>query len=155
LGVGFRCGLEKVSVPFLDYGIPVEYELVRSLTTVAKGEREHRGKVFVVNTDAQMTGGFSFAGGQPQQIPEQAIIGELKKQYIVEALDLTQPLDLKKVKKGDVMLAVQPSSLGPQQMSNLVDAVKKGVPTAIFEDPSTYFMSFVPGTADPKRSPGG
>jgi uncharacterized membrane protein YczE len=50
-----------VSVPFLDYGIPVEYELVRSLTTVAKAEREHRKKVFVVNTDAQMTGGFSMA----------------------------------------------------------------------------------------------
>jgi len=155
LGVGFRCGLEKVSVPFLDYGIPVEYELVRSLTTVAKAEREHRKKVFVVNTDAQMTGGFSMAMMQPQQIPEQAIIGELKKQYVVEQLDLTEPLDLSKVRKGDVILAVQPSSLGPQQLSNLVDAVKKGIPTAIFEDPATYFMSFVPGTMEPKRPPGG
>lgn len=155
LGVGFRCGLEKVSVPFLDYGIPVEYELVRSLTTVAKAEREHRKKVFVVNTDAQMTGGFSMAMMQPQQIPEQPIIGELKKQYVVEQLDLTEPLDLSKVRKGDVLLAVQPSSLGPQQLSNLVDAVKKGVPTAIFEDPATYFMQFVPGTMEPKRPPGG
>ena len=155
LGVGFRCGLEKVSVPFLDYGIPVEYELVRSLTTVAKAEREHRKKVFVVNTDAQMTGGFSMAMMQPQQIPEQQIVAELKKQYVVEQLDLTEPLDLNKVKKGDVILAVQPSSLGPQQLTNLVDAVKKGVPTAIFEDPATYFMAFVPGTMQPKRPPGG
>lgn len=155
LGVGFRCGREMVSVPFLDYGIPVEYELVRSLTTVAKAERGHRRKVFVVATDAQMTGGFTMAMMQPQQIPEQAIIGELKKQYVVESLDLTEPLDLSKVKKGDVMLVVQPSSLGPQQLSNLVDAVKKGVPAAIFEDPATYFMSFVPGTMEPKRAPGG
>jgi ABC-2 type transport system permease protein len=155
LGVGFRCGLEKVSVPFLDYGIPVEYELVRSLTTVAKAEREHRKKVFVVNTDAQMTGGFTMAMMQPQQIPEQQIVAELKKQYVVEQLDLTEPLDLAKVRKGDVILAVQPSSLGPQQLSNLVDAVKKGVPTAIFEDPATYFMAFVPGTMQPKRPPGG
>lgn len=155
LGVGFRCGLEKVSVPFLDYGIPVEYELVRSLTTVAQAEREHRKKVFVVNTDAQMTGGFTMAMMQPQQIPEQQIIAELKKQYAVEQLDLTEPLDLSKVRKGDVILVVQPSSLGPQQLSNLVDAVKKGVPTAIFEDPSTSFMGFVPGTMQPKRPPGG
>jgi ABC-2 type transport system permease protein len=154
LGLGFRCGLEKVSVPFLDYGVPVEYELVRSLTTVAKGEREHRRKVFIVATDAQMTGGFTMAGMQPQQIPEQAIIAELKKQYVVESLDLTEPLSLEKLKKGDVMMVVQPSSLNPQQMNNLVEAVKKGVPTAIFEDPSTYYMSHVVGTAEPKRQQG-
>jgi ABC-2 type transport system permease protein len=155
LGVGFRCGLEKVSVPFLDYGIPVEYELVRSLTTVAKGEREHRRKVFVVATDAQMNGGFSMGMGGPRQTPEQEILGELRKQYNVETLDLTEPLDLGKLRKGDVVLAVQPSSLGPQQMNNLVEAVKKGVPTAIFEDPVTYFLSDAPGTMDPRRAPGG
>ena len=27
----------------------------------------------------------------PQQIPEQAIVGELKKQYNVESLDVTEP----------------------------------------------------------------
>jgi ABC-2 type transport system permease protein len=154
LGVGFRCGLEKVSVPFLDYGVPVEYELVRSLTTVAQGERSSRKKVFVVNTDAQMMGGFTMNMMSPQQIPEQALIGELRKQYTVESLDLTEPLSLEKVKPGDVMLVVQPSSLGPQQMANLVDAVKKGVPAAIFEDPAPAVLGHVPGTGEPKRPSG-
>jgi ABC-2 type transport system permease protein len=154
LGVGFRCGLEKVSVPFLDYGVPVEYELVRSLTTVAQGERTRRKKIFVVNTDAQLTGGFTVNMMSPQQIPEQAIIGELRKQYTVESLDLTEPLSLDKVKSGDVMLVVQPSSLGPQQMANLVNAVKQGVPAAIFEDPLPVVFGYVPGTAEPKRQSG-
>ncbi len=154
LGIGMRCGLEKVSVPFLDYGVPVEYELVRSLTTVAKGEREHRKKVWVVSTDAQIMGGFTGGGfpmSMPQQIPEQAIIAELKKQYKVDALDVTEPVDIEKFKEGDVMLAVQPSSLNPQQMANFVAAVKLGIPTAIFEDPLPAVMRQVVGTGDPKR----
>ena len=40
LGAAFNCGLEKVVVPFFDYGIPVEYELTRSIGTVAEGERK-------------------------------------------------------------------------------------------------------------------
>ncbi len=37
--------------------------------------------------------------------------------------------------KYDVLLAVQPSSLAPEQMDNFVAAVRGGQPTAIFEDP--------------------
>jgi len=52
---------------------------------------------------------------------------------------------------------VQPSSLGPQQLANLVDAVTKGQPAAIFEDPFPYVMQQigVVGTADPKPPMGG
>ena len=57
LGAAFSCGLEKVVVPFFDYGIPVEYELTRSIGTVAVGDRK---KVGIVRTDAQVFGGFSF-----------------------------------------------------------------------------------------------
>ena len=35
LGAAFKAGLEKVTVPIFEYGIPVEYELVRSINTVA------------------------------------------------------------------------------------------------------------------------
>lgn len=151
LGVGMRCGTEEVSVPFLDYGLPVEYELVRSIATVAKAEKKHRKKLGVVSTDAQVMGGFTMAGMMPQQIPPQSIIAELQKQYSVESVDLTEPLTSGKY---DVLLVVQPSSLGPQQMGNLVSAVKQGVPCAIFEDPLPAFMSQAPGTADPKRGGG-
>jgi ABC-2 type transport system permease protein len=150
LGVGFRCGPEQVSVPFLDFGVPVEYELVRSLVTVAKGDRKSRKRIGVVATDAQMTGGISMANFmQPQQIPEQAIMEELRKQYTVESVDLSQPVENDKY---DVLMAVQPSTLGPQQMANLIAAAKNGVPMAIFEDPLPGFMSHVSGTSEPRRS---
>ena len=55
----------------------------------------------------------------------------------------------------DVLLAVQPSSLGPEQMTNFVAAVKAGQPTAIFEDPLPVLMTNVPGTSQPRRSPMG
>ena len=67
LGVAFTCGLEKVVVPFLDSGTPVEYELIRSICTVAGQARKKLG---VVQTDANLFGGFTMAGGRPQQIPK-------------------------------------------------------------------------------------
>ena len=135
LGAAFRCGLQKVVVPFFDYGIPVEYELIRSINTVSQTERKTIG---VVRTDAQLFGGFSFAGGQPRQLPRQAIIEELEKQYDIEEVDLTQP-----VAEGryDVLLVVQPSSLPPEGMEFLVQAIRSGIPTAVFEDPLPAFMA--------------
>ncbi|MGE0758208.1 MAG: Gldg family protein [Pirellulaceae bacterium] len=149
LGAAFTCGLEKVVVPFFDYGVPVEYELVRSIGTVAQ---EKRKKVGVLNTDAQMFGGFSMAGGMPRQIPKQEIIEELEKQYDVEQVDPAQPIE---VGKYDVLIVVQPSSLGEPEMDNLVNAVKAGQPTAIFEDPSPIFLTTAPATGEPKQAPGG
>jgi len=149
LGAAFSCGLEKVVVPFFDYGVPVEYELIRSIGTVAQGERK---KIGVLRTDAQLYGGFSMAGGMPRQIPKQEIVDELEKQYDVEEVDPTNPID---VVKYDLLLAVQPSSLAPEQFTNFVDAVRAGLPTAIFEDPMPIFLSIAPGTGEPKQAPGG
>lgn len=149
LGAAFTCGLEKVVVPFFDYGIPVEYELIRSIGTVAEGERKKLG---LVRTDAQLMGGFSFAGGMPQQIPRQEIVDELDKQYDIEEVDPTSPIEQEKY---DVLMVVQPSSLGPGQLPNVVEAIKAGMPTAIFEDPAPLFLNTAPGTGQPKQAPGG
>ncbi|MFV1963902.1 MAG: Gldg family protein [Pirellulaceae bacterium] len=149
LGAAFICGLEKVVVPFFDYGVSVEYELIRSIGTVAEGQRK---KIGVLRTDAQLYGGFSMAGGMPRQIPKQEIVNELEKQYDVEEVDPNNPIDTEKY---DVLLAVQPSSLSPEQFSNFVDAVKAGMATAIFEDPMPIFMGNAPGTGEPKQAPGG
>ena len=54
-----------------------------------------------------------------------------------------------------MLLAVQPSSLAPQQMDNFIAAVKSGQPTAIFEDPFPWIAPDVPGTKAPKQPPGG
>jgi ABC-2 type transport system permease protein len=147
LGAAVTCGLEKVVVPFFDYGIPVEYELIRSISTASKGARKKLG---VVRTDAQLMGGFSFAGGQPQNIPRAAILEELEKQYDVEEVDPTNKIEPGKY---DVLIVVQPSSMGPAELDNLIDVVKRGQPTAVFEDPLPVIdeMRFVPGTGQPKR----
>ena len=146
LGAVVRSGLEKVVVPFFESGIPVEYELIRSLQTVSRSSRKKLG---VVRTDAQLMGGFNQSTFQ--QIPKQAIITELAKQYEVTEIDPSSPIS---VDQYDVMLVVQPSSLPPEQLANLVEAVKKGVPTAVFEDPMPVMFSF-PGTGEPKQPQGG
>ncbi|MCI0361424.1 MAG: Gldg family protein [Planctomycetaceae bacterium] len=149
LGAAFSCGRENVVVPFFGNGVPVEYELIRSIVTVGRGERKRLG---VVQTDANLSGGFSFVGMQPRQIPKQLILEELEKQYKVEEVDANNPIEPGKY---DVLLVVQPSSLGPQQLTNVVDAVSKGQPAAIFEDPFPYVMNQCVGTADPKPPMGG
>jgi ABC-2 type transport system permease protein len=148
LGVAFKSGLEKVVVPFFDFGTPAEYEIARSIATVAN---EKRKTVGVLQTDAQMFGGFN-----PQtmsQSQDSLLIEELRKQFEVKQVNPTTPI----ADKYDVLLAVQPSSLGVQEMQNFIDAVKKGQPTAIFEDPFPFpFLNpSVPGTLAPKQPPGG
>lgn len=147
LGVAVTCGLEKVVIPFFDLGTPIEYELTRAIVTVSQEKRKRLG---VVQTDAQLFGGFDFSemqmGGMPPQRPKQPIIDELEKQYEVVQVDASKPIE-----KFDALLVVQPSSLGPPQMDNLLAAIKKGQPTAIFEDPLPSIMRGVPGTNDEKR----
>jgi ABC-2 type transport system permease protein len=146
LGCAFTSGLEKVVVPFFDKGTPVEYELIRSVCTAAQQKRKRLG---VLTTDADLFGGFDMMGGQ--QRPRQPIVDELEKQYDVVQVDASAPI----TETYDVLLAVQPSSLGPEQMTNFVAAVKAGQPVAIFEDPLPVLMTNVPGTSQPRRSPMG
>jgi ABC-2 type transport system permease protein len=142
MGVAFTSGLDKVVVPFLHKGIPVEYEVVRSILTVARPKRLRLG---VVDTGIPLMDRFS---ASPER--DWPLITELRKQYEVTRVDPAQPI----VDNYDVLLAVQPSMLGPAEMDNLVDAIKNGMPTALFEDPFPYFYppQIAAGTADPKMS---
>lgn len=126
LGVAFTAGLEKIVVPFINSFTPVEYELVRSIATVSE---EKRKKLGVLNTDAKLYASFNFQTMSPGR--NDMLIDELEKQYEVVQVSPDAPIkdDI------DVLLAVQPSSLSPEQMPNFLTAVKKGIPTAVFEDP--------------------
>ena len=126
LGVAFTSGLEEVVIPFFDRGLPVEYELTRSIRVVSRSDRK---KVGILNTDAKMMGGFDMRS--MGQNPEWSIVTELKKQYEVSSVspDAPIPTDL------DVLLVAQPSSLTQKQIDNLTDYVKKGGPTLLFLDP--------------------
>jgi ABC-2 type transport system permease protein len=149
MGAAFRSGLQSLTIPIFEYGVPVQYELVRSIKTVAKGDRKRLG---IVATEARMMGGGIMAGMGFQQVEKHPLVVELEKQYEVEAVDLSGPVTPGQF---DALLAVQPSSLDPESFNRLVEAVRAGVPTAIFEDPVPLGQSFVPGTGDPKQAPGG
>ena len=154
LGAAFTCGVEKVVVPFFSKGMPVEYELVRSIATVAQPKRK---KLAIINTDVNLSGGFSFAGGQIQQLPKQAILEELEREFATETVDISNPhtvYDDEGNLKYDAMLVVQPSSLSPPQLNNLVEAMKAGQPTVILEDPMPLMFQVV-GTSEDKPAQGG
>ena len=148
MGLAFTCGLDKVVLPFLDRGIPVEYEVVRSIATVSQQKRKKLG---VLTTDAKLYPTFDMQTMSPGR--KEQIIEELEKQYDVVQIDPSNPI----TEKLDVLLAVQPSSLSQQQMDNFIAAVKGGQPTAIFEDPFPWpgISPDVPGTMAPKMPPGG
>ena len=146
LGVAFTSGLQKVILPFIDRGIPVEYELVRSLATMTEQKRK---KVGVLKTDAGLFGQMNMQ--TMGSSPNWPIIEELEKQYDVVEVDPAAPIQ----ETYDVLLAVQPSSLSPEHMENFLAVVRSGQPTAIFEDPFPLFAGNVPGTSTPKRPPGG
>jgi ABC-2 type transport system permease protein len=146
LGCAVTSGLEKVVVPFFDKGTPVEYELIRSICTVAQEKRKRLG---LVTTDVDLFGGFDMMTGQRR--PRQPLLDELEKQYDVVQVDASAPI----TERYDVLLVIQPSSLGPEQMVNFVEAVKAGQPTVIFEDPLPVLMQGVPGTTQPRQSPMG
>ncbi|MHC4949258.1 MAG: Gldg family protein, partial [Planctomycetota bacterium] len=144
LGMAFISGLDKVVVPFVDRGIPVEYEVVRSIATVSQQQRRRIG---VVQTDARLFGGFDMATMSSR--PSQQIVQELRKQYEVAQVNPAAPI----TERYDVLVAVQPSSLPAASLENLVAAVRAGQPTAIFEDPFPFIDGAVPATSQPRQPP--
>ena len=102
LGLAFTCGSEEFTIPFFDRGLPVEYELMRSIRVVSHAKRR---KVGILNTPAKLFGGFDFQSRA--QSSDWSIVAELRKQYEVVqvAPDADYPADL------DVLLAALPSAL--------------------------------------------
>ncbi len=126
LGVAFTSGLEEVVIPFFDRGLPVEYELTRSIRVVSRSARK---KVGILNTDARMMGGFDMRS--MGQNPEWSIVTELKKQYEVSSLSADTPITANL----DALIVAQPSSLTQKQIENLTEYIKQGGPTLLFLDP--------------------
>ncbi|MFO0958422.1 MAG: Gldg family protein [Isosphaeraceae bacterium] len=145
LGVAFTSGLEEVVVPFFDRGLPVEYEVTRSISTVS---RTGRKKVGILQTDARLMGGLDFRSFQPQE--EWAIVTELKKQYDVSSVsaDSEIPTDI------DVLLVAQPSSLPQRGIDNLTAYIRNGGAALLCLDPLPLSdPAIAPG--EPRQSPGG
>lgn len=135
LGAVVISSYDKVVVPFFGKGLPIEYELTRSVQTVAN---EKRHTVGILRTDAELSSGSR----------EWQIVTELKKQYDVEEVSPSSEIDGEKF---DVLLAVMPSSLTDGDMDNFVDYVKSGRPTLIFDDPFPLTLSSQFGVTNAPR----
>lgn len=141
LGVAFSSGLERVVIPFFHYGMPVEYELIRSITTVAAAERKTIG---IIATDSLISGGrVQLNDGRATAVPRAKIIAELEKQFNVVDVIPNESFELwtdetKTKRRFDVLMLVQPSKMNPLGLSFVLDAIKTGQPTVIFEDPAAF-----------------
>ena len=137
------------TIPFLYKGLPVEYEIIRTINSVSGSQKKKTLGVFA--TDAPVLGtagmgimGFNLGGGTPAW----EFFNELNKQY-----------DVQEVTGGDIssedydaLIVVQPSTLDNEKMDDLVAAIKSGIPTAIFEDPLPLIQGSVTGTYEPRRN---
>ena len=140
LGLVFTCGSEEFVIPFFDRGLPVEYELMRSVRVVSRAARK---KVGILQTGAKLFGGFDFQTRQNAQ--DWSIVQELRKQYAVAqvAPDGEYPADL------DVLVAAHPTTLPADQLARLTAYVKTGKPVFVLVDPLTAFnINLSPSAAE-------
>lgn len=146
LGLAFTCGNEEFVIPFFERGLPVEYELMRSLRVVSHAKRK---KVGILNTPARLFGGFDYE--TRKQTEEWSIVAELRKQYEVAQVspDADYPEDL------DVLMAAQPAALTQPQLDRFTAYVKRGKPALVLLDPLPAFkLSLAPaGEAEGQQAP--
>jgi len=167
LGAFIQSATDEIVIPFFGKGLPIEYELTRSLRTVSQ---EKRLNVGVLITDAQVMS--EGAGGGKWEI-----VRELEKQYKVIAVNPSQkilknddapaetpaaaesaeaaadPEKKKPAQDFDVLLAIMPSALTQPQMDNFLEYVKAGKPTLIFDDPCPFVFQNQGGLAMAPRLP--
>ena len=162
LGAIVQSPTDNVEIPFFGKGLPIEYELTRSVRTVSQKDRLTIG---VLQTDANVisSGGGMGGGGR-----DWAIVSELRKQYKVIGVNPSRKILADETGEGgpddavedfDVLLAVMPSSLTQPQMDNFMDYVQAGRPALVFDDPCPIFsqgqMGLTMAPKLPKPSPGG
>ena len=170
LGAVVQSPTDNVEIPFFGKGLPIEYELTRSVRTVSQ---EDRLTIGILQTDANLMSGGGFGGpGRDWEI-----VNELRKQYKVIAVNPSRKILAEKkdaqataddesldmedepAEDFDVLLAVMASSLTQPQMDNFLEYVESGKPVLIFDDPCPIFsqsqfgLSLAPKL--PKPSPGG
>lgn len=167
LGVAFTCGLDREVIEFFPYGSQVEYELVRSINTVAQPQKARIG---IVETDVFAAGGMYQIAGRRFSFPAMGIANELRKQYEVESVSLAEPYKvfaeveqdtsmeaatsgnlLGKQFRYDVLVVIQPSRMTPAELDNLIAAIQAGQPTVIFEDPLPRQVSVAGNKDIPRR----
>jgi ABC-2 type transport system permease protein len=134
LGVAFTSGGNEEVIPFFDRGLPVEYELTRSIRVVANAKRKTIG---VLDTPAKLFGGMDYQTMESQ--PPWSVVAELSKQYEVIRVSADQPI----TQQMDGLLVALPSALTQKQMDILKDYIVAGHPTLILDDPLPAFNAML------------
>ena len=146
LGLVFTCGAEESVIEFFDRGLPVEYELMRSIRVVSRAQRR---KVGVLETGVTLFGGFDFE--TKRRTADWSIVPELRKQYDVSKVSAGEdyPEDL------DVLIVALPNTLTGEQLERLTAYVTQGNPVLILLDPLPAFnINLSPAAAEaPSSSP--
>lgn len=149
LGAVVQSTTDTVEIPFFGKGLPIEYELTRSVRTVAAEERLTIG---VLQTDAGVIGAGGLSAG-----PEWAIVQELRQQYKVIAVNPSDKIlvggEEGSKEKFDLLLAIMPSSLTEPQMGNFLEYVEAGRPTLVFDDPCPFFSQTQSGLSMAPKLP--
>jgi ABC-2 type transport system permease protein len=145
LAVAVTGGPEQVVIPFFDKGIPIEYELARTVRVVSQSARK---KVGFLDTGLQLFGGFDYQTGRSS--PQWEIVRELQQQYHAENVDADSDYRSrirpeKAADRLDALVVIQPSMLTPAQAERLQRWIEAGGPTLLLVDPLPI--------AEPKRSP--
>ncbi len=126
LGVAFTSGAQEQVIPFMDRGLPAEYEITRSIRVVAQADRKRIG---VVNTQVNLFGGMDFQTMRSE--PEWGVVRELKKQY--EVVPVTPDGTI--TENVDGLLVVLPSSMSQEEMDFVRGYIETGKPTLLLVDP--------------------
>lgn len=130
MGVAFTCGGEENVISFFDRGLPTEYEIARSIRVVARTSRKRIG---VVTTQVRMFGGLDF--NTFQSTPAWPVVAELQKQY--EVVQIAAQDSIKE--KVDALVVALPSSLSQEEMDHVRQAIARGTPALLIDDPVPVF----------------
>lgn len=144
LGAAVRCGSKLQTIPYFSPGLSVEYELARTIRSIAETKKKVLG---IVANDLKVNGGFDMMQRRP--IPAWELVREFRKQYEVNEVNLDAPVS----KDIDVLLAPQISLLSEEQLVRLHDYIWAGRPCLILEDPLPIFSGESFGTSQPKSNP--
>ncbi|HEX6790770.1 MAG TPA: Gldg family protein, partial [Candidatus Krumholzibacteria bacterium] len=130
LGVAFTCGGEEDVIPFFDRGLPAEYEIARSIRVVARTQRK---KIGLVTTQVRLMGGLDF--NTFQSTPPWPVVPELQKQYEVVQIAPGDSI----TEKVDALIVAMPSSMSQDEMNHVQDAISRGTPALLIDDPVPVF----------------